>query len=98
MWVTPNIKRACVKKFAHAAFADGSAIHSDGYRSYIPGLEGYRAVTLGHSRLLFCVHRDHPLANEQVETLTQVGNTPLIMLFDSNSQTKYLKRLFRAAD
>ena len=73
MCVTPNIKRACVKKFAHAAFADGSAIHSDGYRSYIPGLEGYRAVTLGHGRLLFCVHRDHPLANEQVETLTQVA-------------------------
>ena len=41
MQVTPNIKQASVKKFAHTAFADGSVIHSDGYRSYIPALEGY---------------------------------------------------------
>ena len=41
MQVTPNIKQASVKKFARAAFADGSVIHSDGYRSYIPALEGY---------------------------------------------------------
>lgn len=41
MRVTPNIKQASVKKFAHAAIADGSVIHSDGYRSYIPALEGY---------------------------------------------------------
>ena len=41
MRVTPNLKQASVKKFAHAAFADGSVIHSDGYRSYIPALEGY---------------------------------------------------------
>ena len=39
MQVTPNIKQASVKKFAHTAFADGSVIHSDGYRSYIPALE-----------------------------------------------------------
>ena len=41
MQVTPNIKQASVKKFARAAFADGSVIHSDGYRSYIPALTGY---------------------------------------------------------
>ena len=41
MQVTPNIKQASVKKFAHAAFADGCVIHSDGYRSYIPALKGY---------------------------------------------------------
>ena len=41
MRVTPNIKQASVKKFAHAAFADGSVIHSDGYCSYIPALTGY---------------------------------------------------------
>ena len=41
MRITPNIKQASVKKFAHAAFADGSVIHSDGYRSYIPALKGY---------------------------------------------------------
>ena len=41
MQVTPNIKQASVKKFAHTAFADGSVIHSDGYRSYIPALESY---------------------------------------------------------
>ena len=41
MQVTPNIKQASVKKFAHTSFADGSVIHSDGYRSYIPALEGY---------------------------------------------------------
>lgn len=58
----------------------------------------YRSVTLGHSRLLFCVHQEHPLAKEGVATLSQVGQTPLIMLSDRNSQTRYLKRLFRAAD
>lgn len=62
-----------------------------------PGVD-YHSVTLGHSRLLFCVHRDHPLAEERVETLAQAGQTPLIMLSDRYSQTKYLKRLFRAAD
>lgn len=41
MRVTPNIKQVSVKKFAHAAFVDGSVIHRDGYRSYIPALEGY---------------------------------------------------------
>ena len=41
MWVTPNIKQAAVKKFAHAAFADGSEIHSDGYCSHIPTLDGF---------------------------------------------------------
>lgn len=41
MQITPNIKQMSVKKFAHAAFADGSVIRSDGYRSYIPALEGY---------------------------------------------------------
>ena len=41
MRVTPNIKQASVKKFAHAAFPDGSVIHSDGYCSYLPALEGY---------------------------------------------------------
>lgn len=40
MRVTPNIKQASVKKFAHAAFADGSEVHSDGYCSYIPALDG----------------------------------------------------------
>lgn len=39
MRVTPNIKQTSVKKFAHAAFADGSEIHSDGYCSYIPALD-----------------------------------------------------------
>lgn len=41
MQVTENIKRASVKKFAHSAIAEGSLIHSDGYRSYIPALEDY---------------------------------------------------------
>ena len=41
MRVTPNLKQTSVKKFAKAAFATGSVIHSDGYRSYIPALEGY---------------------------------------------------------
>ena len=41
MRVTPNIKQASVRKFAHTAFDDGSVIHSDGYCSYIPALEGY---------------------------------------------------------
>ena len=41
MRVTQNIKRASVKKFAQAAFVQGSTIHSDGYRSYIPAPEGY---------------------------------------------------------
>lgn len=41
MRVTQNIKRASVKKFAQAAFAPSCTIHSDGYGSYIPALEGY---------------------------------------------------------
>ena len=41
MQVTQNIKQASVKKFAQAAFAQGSTIHSDGYRSYIPALKDY---------------------------------------------------------
>ena len=41
MQVTQNIKRASVKRFAQATFAQGSTIHSDGYVSYIPALEGY---------------------------------------------------------
>ena len=41
MQVTQNIKRASVKKFAQAAFVQSSTIHSDGYGSYIPALEGY---------------------------------------------------------
>lgn len=41
MKVTPNIKQASVKKFAQSAFAAGSTIRSDGYRSYIPALEEY---------------------------------------------------------
>ena len=39
MRVTQKIKRVCVKKFAQAAFAQDSTIHSDGYRSYIPALK-----------------------------------------------------------
>lgn len=62
-----------------------------------PGAE-YRHITLGHSRLLFCAHRDHPLAEENIESLAQIGQAPLIMLSDRNSQTKYLKRLFRSAN
>ena len=41
MRVTSNLKQASVKKFANAAFTDGSVIHSDGYRSYIPALAGF---------------------------------------------------------
>lgn len=41
MRVTPNIKQASVRKFAHAAFANGSEILSDGYCSYIPALKNY---------------------------------------------------------
>lgn len=41
MKVTEDIKQASVKKFAQSAFAVGSVVHSDGYQSYIPALEGY---------------------------------------------------------
>lgn len=41
MRVTPNIKQASVRKFAQSAFADGSVIRSDGYRSYIPALKEF---------------------------------------------------------
>ena len=40
MMVAPNLKRESVKKFARSAFAENSIIRSDGYRSYIPALEG----------------------------------------------------------
>ena len=66
--------------------------------SISPPDENYRHVTLEHSRLLFCVHRDNPLAGQRIESLAQLGDAPLIMLSDHYSQTKYLKRLFRAAD
>ncbi len=33
--------RNTYKKFAQSSFAVGSTIRSDGYRSYIPALEGY---------------------------------------------------------
>ena len=45
MQATPNLKQASAMKFVHAAFADGSVIHSNGYRSYISALKGY---THGH--------------------------------------------------
>ena len=61
-----------------------------------PGAD-YRNVMLGRSHLLFCVHRDHPLAGEEIRSLVQIGRNSLIMLSDRNSQTKYLKRLFQAA-
>lgn len=41
MWVTPDVKKASVKKFAQMAFAEGSTVRSDGYQSYIPALEGF---------------------------------------------------------
>ena len=59
MMVTPNIKRASVKKFAQSAFAEGSIIRSDGYRSYIPALEGYTHEHKPYdpnSRLLHWLH------------------------------------------
>lgn len=57
----------------------------------------YRYVTVGNSRLMFCVHKNDPLAKRRVESLGQLGETPLVMLSDRYSQTKYLKRLFRQA-
>lgn len=41
MWVTPDVKKASVKKFAQRAFTEGSTVRSDGYQSYIPALEGF---------------------------------------------------------
>lgn len=41
MQVTENVKKETVKEFTQSAFAEGSTIHSDGYRSYVPALEGY---------------------------------------------------------
>lgn len=59
MKVTENIKQAFVRKFAYAAFAEGSVIHSDGYRSYIPALEDFvhehRPYNL-NARLLHWLH------------------------------------------
>lgn len=56
--------------------------------------ENYRYVTVENSRLLFCVNKNNPLAHEQIHSLHQIGQTPLVMLSDHYSQTKYLKRLF----
>lgn len=41
MTLTPNIKQASVRKFAHSTFAEGSTVRSDGYRSYIPALKAF---------------------------------------------------------
>ena len=59
MRVTRNIKRASVKKFAQAAFTQGSTIHSDDYGSYIPAPEGFtheRKPYDPHSGLLHWLH------------------------------------------
>lgn len=61
--------------------------------SIAPPDENYRSVTIGHSRLLFCVHQSSPLARQKLRSIRQLGDTPLIMLSDHYSQTKYLKRL-----
>jgi len=59
MQVTDNIRQASIRKFAQTAFAKGSVIRSDGYRSYIPALEGYihehRSYT-PHSGFLHWIH------------------------------------------
>lgn len=39
--VTDNIKKLSVKKFAKNAIQPGSAVISDGYRSYVPALKNY---------------------------------------------------------
>ena len=56
--VTQNIKRASVKKFAKAAFAQDSTIHSNGYGSYISALEGFHKHKPYHpdSGLLHWLH------------------------------------------
>ena len=59
--------------------------------------EHYQYVTVGQSRLMFCVHRDNPMAKRKISRLAQLGDTPLVMLADRYSQTKYLKRLFDRA-
>ena len=63
----------------------------------LPG-EDYRYISLGNSRLMLCVNKDSPLAKRRPESLTQIGDTPLIMLSERTSQTKYLKRLFVNVD
>lgn len=60
--------------------------------------ESYRYVTVGHSRLLFCVNQKNPLTREGIHSIRQIGKVPLVMLPDYYSQTKYLKRLFREAN
>ena len=60
--------------------------------------DNYRYVTVGHSRLLFCVNKNNPLVHGEINSLQQIGQTPLVMLSDHYSQTKYLKRLFHEAD
>ena len=40
MRVTPNIQKESVKKFVQESVILGSTVQSDGYRSYIPALEG----------------------------------------------------------
>ena len=60
--------------------------------------KNYRYVTVGNSRLMFCIHRGDPIAKKHIESLKDLGDTPLVMLSDRYSQTKYLKRLFRQAD
>ncbi len=42
MRVTKDIRQSSVRKFARSTFSSGSVIRSDGYRSYIPALKGYR--------------------------------------------------------
>lgn len=62
----------------------------------MPG-EEYGYVTLCNSRLLLCVNSRHPLARKKPRSLRELGDTPLIMLSEGSSQTKYLQRLFARA-
>ena len=62
----------------------------------LPG-EDYGYVTLSNSRLLLCANRDNSVAKQKPRSLKQLGDTPLILLSERSSQTKYLKRLLERA-
>lgn len=55
--------------------------------------------TYGHwpmirTNLVFCVGKDHPLAQEKYVSLEQISEVPLILLKDNFSQTSRIKRQF----
>lgn len=57
--------------------------------------EKYKHLVIRESRLLFCVNKDHSLAEENIVSYERIGKEPLVMLSDNYNQTRRLKKRFK---